>query len=202
MYRSEILVRLIPDAQGVARLLHHQRALDALEWQRLVQAVRHLHEEQVFHPDLNCHNLMLDSAGKAWIVNFEKCGYRAEEDCKAYNLRRLLRSLRKELGLNPQLYWDESQWIFSWMATPHPMSDTDSPSKYKNSGDGIGEPMRLGGRLRSCHPKRAAPVSPSLPRQGAHPASLAAIGVCTRYSHPACQPRSLDQDGAALCAAA
>jgi len=111
-YRSDILVAWIPDARDVAQLLHHQRTLRPDEWQRLGQAVRRLHKEQVCHSDLNCHNLMLDGAGKAWIVDFDKCGYGAGEDWKADNLRRLLRSLRKELRLNPQLHWDESQWIF------------------------------------------------------------------------------------------
>jgi 3-deoxy-D-manno-octulosonic-acid transferase len=109
-YRADILVALIPDATDVAQLLHDTRALMQREWQALGQAVRSLHDEQVYHSDLNCHNLMLDHAGKAWIVDFDKCGFRGGDDWKADNLARLLRSLRKELRLDGNFRWDEGAW--------------------------------------------------------------------------------------------
>jgi 3-deoxy-D-manno-octulosonic-acid transferase len=109
-YRADILVALIPGATDVARRLHHDQALMPLQWHALGRAVRALHDEQVFHADLNCHNLMLDTQGQAWIVDFDKCGFRAGEHWKADNLARLLRSLRKELRLNPQLHWSDAHW--------------------------------------------------------------------------------------------
>ncbi len=109
-YSADILVALIPDARDVAQLLHHERALTAVQWQRLGHAVRRLHDEQVFHADLNCHNLMLDSRDRAWIVDFDKCGFRAGEGWKRDNLARLLRSLRKERRLDPRLHWSEQDW--------------------------------------------------------------------------------------------
>jgi 3-deoxy-D-manno-octulosonic-acid transferase len=109
-YRADILVALIPDATDIARMLHDMRALTPGEWQTLGKAVRALHDEQVFHSDLNCHNLMLDAKGKAWIVDFDKCGFRPGVDWKAGNLARLLRSLRKEFRLDPALHWREDNW--------------------------------------------------------------------------------------------
>lgn len=110
LYRADILVALIPDAADVARLLHDTRALTPREWQSLGLAVRRLHDEQVFHSDLNCHNLMLDAAGKAWIVDFDKCGFRTGDEWKAGNLARLQRSLRKELRLDGKFRWSEGDW--------------------------------------------------------------------------------------------
>ena len=109
-YRADILVAQIPDAVDVARLLHQVRSLAPDEWRLLGQAVRQLHDAQCFHSDLNCHNLMLDGQGRAWLVDFDKCGFRAGTDWKAGNLERLLRSLRKELRLDPSFRWDEAQW--------------------------------------------------------------------------------------------
>lgn len=109
-YRADILVERIPHATDVARLLHTERTLATDEWQRLGQAIRRMHDEQVHHSDLNCHNLMLDADGKAWIVDFDKCGFRAGEDWKAANLERLRRSLRKELRLDPGFRWTEAEW--------------------------------------------------------------------------------------------
>lgn len=111
LYSADILVALIPQAKDVAQLLHHARALTAGQWQRLGHAVRRLHDEQVFHADLNCHNLMLDASDRAWIVDFDKCGFRAGDNWKHDNLARLLRSLRKERRLDPQLHWSEDDWL-------------------------------------------------------------------------------------------
>ena len=109
-YRADILVQTIPQAQDVAQLLHQQRSLTPREWTALGRAVRQLHDAQVWHSDLNCHNLMLDAAGRAWIVDFDKCGFRDGEHWKADNLARLLRSLRKELRLDPSFRWSQAQW--------------------------------------------------------------------------------------------
>ena len=109
-YRADILVAKIPDAVDVARLLHHVRGLAPAEWQSLGRVVRQLHDAQCFHSDLNCHNLMLDGQGRAWIVDFDKCGFRAGSAWKVDNLDRLQRSLRKELRLDPAFRWDEPQW--------------------------------------------------------------------------------------------
>ncbi len=109
-YRADILVERIPHSTDVARLLHTERALGPAEWHRLGRAIRRLHDEQVHHSDLNCHNLMLDASGQAWIVDFDKCGFRSGDDWKAANLERLLRSLRKELRLDAGFRWQETDW--------------------------------------------------------------------------------------------
>ena len=109
-YRADILVEKIPDATDVARLLRRQRPLSADEWKTLGHAVRRLHNEQVYHADLNCHNLMLDTQGKAWIVDFDKCEFRAGASWKQHNLDRLLRSLRKEARLDTGFRWSEEDW--------------------------------------------------------------------------------------------
>jgi 3-deoxy-D-manno-octulosonic-acid transferase len=109
-YRADILVELIPEAVDTARLMHQQRSLSDAEWRSLGQAVRQLHDAQCFHSDLNCHNLMLDAQARAWIVDFDKCDFRAGADWKGANLERLHRSLRKELRLDPGFRWDETRW--------------------------------------------------------------------------------------------
>jgi hypothetical protein len=43
-------------------------------------------------------------------VDFDKCGFRPGDDWKAGNLDRLLRSLRKELRLDPGFHWDDTRW--------------------------------------------------------------------------------------------
>ena len=111
-YRADILVEVIPDAQDTFKLLQ-QRQLEDNEWDSLGQVIKQLHNHQVYHSDLNCHNLMLDNAGKAWIVDFDKCEIRAEGDWREKNIQRLLRSFRKELTkateANQVFHWDETR---------------------------------------------------------------------------------------------
>ena len=125
-YRADILVERIPAARDVADLLHGARALARAEWQALGRAVRQLHDHQVCHADLNCHNLMLDSEGRAWIVDFDKCEFRAGATWKKKNLDRLLRSLRKELRLDSAFRWHDGDWqtFLAGYTGPHPDPET------------------------------------------------------------------------------
>ncbi|WP_404409934.1 lipid IV(A) 3-deoxy-D-manno-octulosonic acid transferase [Pseudidiomarina marina] len=95
-YRADILVEVIPNAQDLFKLLL-QRSLTDSEWQQVGRTIRELHSAGVYHSDLNCHNIMLDDNGKCWIVDFDKCGFKAEGEWREANLQRLLRSFNKEL---------------------------------------------------------------------------------------------------------
>jgi 3-deoxy-D-manno-octulosonic-acid transferase len=108
-YTADIVVAMIPQTRNVAQCLS-DAPLPESAWRALGMAIRRLHDRQVFHTDLNCHNLLLDAAGEAWIVDFDKCALRAGETWKAQNLDRLLRSLRKEKERRNPFHWDESGW--------------------------------------------------------------------------------------------
>lgn len=96
-YRADILVEVIPHSSDLFKVLQ-QRQLTPSEWQTVGQTIRQLHDANVYHSDLNCHNIMLDTAGKCWIVDFDKCGRQASGPWKEGNLQRLLRSFHKELN--------------------------------------------------------------------------------------------------------
>ena len=109
-YEADILVRAIPNSANLVQRLQRE-ALEAAEWHALGHAIRQLHEQQVFHADLNAHNLLLDDSGGAWVVDFDKCAVRQGQAWKPRNLNRLLRSLRKEAGRLPSFYWtEEADW--------------------------------------------------------------------------------------------
>ncbi len=107
-YTADILVEVIPGAVDVCRLLS-ERQLSDEQWQSLGAAIRQLHDKNVYHSDLNCHNIMLDDNDKPWIVDFDKCGFREPGDWKKENLERLLRSLKKEKAKHETFYWKESR---------------------------------------------------------------------------------------------
>ena len=109
-YRADILVEVIPGAVDVFRLLR-ERQLPAKQWHALGAVVRRMHDENVYHSDLNCHNLMLDDHDSPWIVDFDKCGFKENGQWKQENLARLKRSLLKEKAKNETFYWkQERDW--------------------------------------------------------------------------------------------
>ncbi|MEZ5646601.1 MAG: 3-deoxy-D-manno-octulosonic acid kinase [Burkholderiaceae bacterium] len=108
-YTADILVEWIPGSRNLAQHLDSGDVAEA-DWIRLGEAIRRMHDLQVFHSDLNCHNLLLDSNRQAWIIDFDKCDRRSGHDWKAANLERLRRSLRKEAGRRPGFHWKESAW--------------------------------------------------------------------------------------------
>lgn len=108
-HTADIVVAMIPQTRNVAQALS-EGPLPAADWITLGRVIRQLHDRQVFHSDLNCHNLLLDAQGSAWIVDFDKCGVRPGETWKQENLERLRRSLRKEQGRRSPFHWDEARW--------------------------------------------------------------------------------------------
>lgn len=109
VYSADIAVGLIEGSRNlVQRLQAAPPSPD--EWTALGRAIRALHDRQVFHADLNAHNLLLDAQGRAWVVDFDKCRVQPGDAWKADNLARLLRSLRKEAGRVSPYHWDEADW--------------------------------------------------------------------------------------------
>ncbi len=108
-YRADIAVAWLPGTRNLVQCLREARPAPAA-WTALGDAIRRLHEKQIFHADLNAHNLLLDNDGGAWVVDFDKCERRTGDAWKAANLARLLRSLRKEAGREPVFHWFEDDW--------------------------------------------------------------------------------------------
>lgn len=109
IYRADLLIELIPDSKDLAAILQ-QRAMTAEEWQAVGQAIAQMHRLGVYHSDLNCRNIMLDSAGKVWLIDFDKCERRESGPWTEQNLARLLRSLNKERGKLAVFHWQETDW--------------------------------------------------------------------------------------------
>lgn len=113
-YSADILIERIPDTTDLAHLLQ-QRPLTDAEWQQLGAVVASFHQHQVYHSDLNCHNILLDNQGQFWLIDFDKCAIRhaadyADQSWKAQNLQRLLRSLNKEKQQLPVFHWQPDQF--------------------------------------------------------------------------------------------
>jgi 3-deoxy-D-manno-octulosonic-acid transferase len=106
-YKADIIVGMIPGTQNLVQRLT-VAPLDERQWKRVGIAIRQMHDAQVFHSDLNAHNILLGDDNGVWIVDFDKCSTREGGDWKEDNLQRLERSLRKESGRLPAFHWTPS----------------------------------------------------------------------------------------------
>ena len=109
IYRANLLIELIPDSKDLAAILQ-QRAITPSEWQAIGAAIAQMHQLGVYHSDLNCRNIMLDAAGKVWLIDFDKCSRRSPGEWTEQNLARLLRSFNKEKGKLAVFNWQEADW--------------------------------------------------------------------------------------------
>lgn len=83
------------------------------------EAIRSLHDAGVYHPDLNGHNLLIDSAGKVAIIDFDRAilGAPGEAHLAKKGRDRFWRSLRKLTGQRGlPLNEAERRWLESGYA--------------------------------------------------------------------------------------
>ena len=109
-YQADIILQKIPQARDVFTILLEQQISSTI-WHKIGVVIRQLHEQQIYHHDLNIHNIMLDEHDKIWLIDFDKCEQRAGETWKVDNLKRLQRSLYKELAKYPNFKWQAQDWL-------------------------------------------------------------------------------------------
>lgn len=96
-YRAAILldriegVRSLGDRAGVAG--------DGAPWEEAGRLVARFHRAGLDHADLNAHNLLFDTTGQGWMIDFDRCRLRIPATgWREGNLARLRRSLVKLRG--------------------------------------------------------------------------------------------------------
>ncbi|RUO31840.1 3-deoxy-D-manno-octulosonic acid kinase [Aliidiomarina sedimenti] len=123
-YRADILIERLPCNSDLFAYLS-QKPLSEAGWAQVGRAIGALHRQQVFHSDLNCHNILLadpaenDTEVRVWLIDFDKCHRVTEskqqnttynEQWKSQNLQRLLRSLHKEQQRIEHFAFTETDW--------------------------------------------------------------------------------------------
>ncbi|HHP0481261.1 MULTISPECIES: 3-deoxy-D-manno-octulosonic acid kinase [Vibrio harveyi group] len=108
LYRADLLSEKISEASDLVDKLQVEN-LSNEDYQKIGLEIRKMHDVGVNHTDLNIHNILLDSEGKVWIIDFDKCKQQSGEQWKERNLNRLLRSFRKELGKR-KIHWSEDDF--------------------------------------------------------------------------------------------
>jgi 3-deoxy-D-manno-octulosonic acid kinase len=107
-YRADIITTRIPYAQDLHHLLL-EKSLTADVFQKIGQTIAKFHNNQIYHHDLNIHNIMLDAEHSVWLIDFDKCGIKLGDKWKRSNMSRLKRSFQKEQRLR-NIHWKYADW--------------------------------------------------------------------------------------------
>ena len=100
-YRAAILIERIPDVRTLAV------SLDRTDPGDVAQAIFAMHEAQVWHADLNAHNILVDLKGRIWLIDFDRARTGVVSRAQRQrNLLRLRRSLVKVCGAPGARWWD------------------------------------------------------------------------------------------------
>ena len=96
-YTADLLTVALAGVQTLAelRVAAGRNALDEAIPYAVGDAVRRLHEAGVWHADLNAHNILVDGAGRACVIDFDRAERRPPGAWREANIARLRRSLDK-----------------------------------------------------------------------------------------------------------
>ncbi|GAB2509654.1 3-deoxy-D-manno-octulosonic acid kinase [Microbulbifer agarilyticus] len=115
-YRGALITERVPDSETLAQVLCKGPMVEAL-WQSLGRLIARFHQQNVYHADLNVHNILLsdaDAERPCWyLIDFDKGAIRnplSRQDAEG-NVARLRRSLDKELGRLPGFQFREQDWL-------------------------------------------------------------------------------------------
>ena len=109
LYQADIITRFLPDTQALSARLANE-GVDASTWRRIGGMLRRFHDHGVDHPDLTAHNILVDTQGRVFLVDFDNAVLREPEGpWMRRGLARFERSLRK-VALETGTSFDEASW--------------------------------------------------------------------------------------------
>lgn len=108
-YSCDIVTEAI-DARPLAEWLCEKR-LPAAQLEQMGSWLRRFHLEGLFHADLNARNILLDDAGKVYLIDFDRSELRrGDEGWRSANMERLKRSLEKFRRIEKNFAFDDEDW--------------------------------------------------------------------------------------------
>ena len=110
-YQGQLITVEITNAKTLAEWIERAPLTETV-WESIGSTIRRFHDQAVYHDDLNANNIMLDSADRIWLIDFDKgsVGSRRGDQWKLGNLKRLRRSLIKISASIADLQFTESNW--------------------------------------------------------------------------------------------
>jgi 3-deoxy-D-manno-octulosonic acid kinase len=94
LYQADIITAYLASARALAEYLRDGDLSEA-QWMRIGAVLKRFHDLGVNHPDLTAQNILLDTDGLVYLVDFDKAAIRRPGRWRDAGIARLQRSLRK-----------------------------------------------------------------------------------------------------------
>jgi len=93
--RMALLTRFIPDTMTLADKIK-TRNMSVQDWEAVGRTIRLFHSQGIYHADLNANNIMLNTEGAVFLLDFDKAEIKSlDARWQKNNIQRLKRSLEK-----------------------------------------------------------------------------------------------------------
>jgi 3-deoxy-D-manno-octulosonic acid kinase len=108
IYTADIVTSYLPDTRKLSWFIAQGRVPFEC-WRQIGGMIRAVHDHGVDHPDLTAHNVLLDEAGKSFLVDFDNAREKAPGKWRRLGIERFNRSLRK-VALETGTEFDSAAW--------------------------------------------------------------------------------------------
>jgi 3-deoxy-D-manno-octulosonic acid kinase len=110
-YCADLLSSRIEHAQDLVALLSKQTLSPAL-WKKIGITIKRFHDNNIYHHDLNAHNILIDKSDNVFLIDFDQGEVRKNNQAswQQANMARLQRSFLKELNKLPTFHWQHDNW--------------------------------------------------------------------------------------------
>jgi 3-deoxy-D-manno-octulosonic acid kinase len=108
IYTADIITAYLPETRKLSWFIAQGR-VPADSWRQIGAMIGEVHDHGVDHPDLTAHNVLLDEAGKPYLVDFDNARRKPPGAWQRLGMQRFTRSLRK-VALETGTEFDASAW--------------------------------------------------------------------------------------------
>ncbi|PHR84032.1 MAG: 3-deoxy-D-manno-octulosonic acid kinase [Colwellia sp.] len=110
-YHADLLSSRIENAQDLVALLSKQ-TLSAALWKKIGITIKRFHDNNIYHHDLNAHNILIDKNDNVFLIDFDRGEIRKNNQAnwQRANMARLQRSFLKELNKLPIFHYQHDNW--------------------------------------------------------------------------------------------
>ena len=110
-YQADLLSSRIENAQDLVAILSKQTISNTL-WKKIGMTIKHFHDHNIYHHDLNAHNILIDVDDNVFLIDFDRGEIKTSNQSlwQKSNMARLQRSFLKEEKQLPKFYWTQENW--------------------------------------------------------------------------------------------
>ena len=109
-YTADIIMHEIKNAETLAHIISNRQLSEKL-WAKVGETIRLFHKQGIQHVDLNANNILIDTSGNVYLIDFDRCVQKSYSSKWAdAGLKRLKRSLLKIKNVKRELFFSESDF--------------------------------------------------------------------------------------------